>query len=87
MSLMKKLFNFLGFFFFNYRDFLRLGSPLSCRSVEEEYTDDPLMAITDHDGMVSSLGLEEKPSTVETEKKLSSAGTDKCSRILEHFNI
>ncbi|BFZ02583.1 hypothetical protein BsWGS_05621 [Bradybaena similaris] len=56
------------------RDFLRLGSPLSCRSVEEEYADDMSVAVTHPEGMVSSWGLEEKPSTVETEKKLSSAG-------------
>ncbi|XP_059163899.1 WD repeat and FYVE domain-containing protein 3-like isoform X2 [Physella acuta] len=56
------------------RDFLRLGSPLSCRSVEEEDIEDQSLAITDPDGMSSSLDLEEKPATVETEKKLNSAG-------------
>ncbi|CAL1540511.1 unnamed protein product, partial [Lymnaea stagnalis] len=56
------------------RDFLRLGSPLSCRSVEEEYMEDQSLAVTDPDNMASSLDMEEKPSTMETEKKLNSAG-------------
>ncbi|XP_035824115.1 WD repeat and FYVE domain-containing protein 3 isoform X2 [Aplysia californica] len=55
------------------RDFLRLGSPLSCRSVEEEYAEDGLFW-PDTDGMVVSLGMEEKSATMETEKKLNSAG-------------
>ncbi|KAI8741991.1 WD repeat and FYVE domain-containing protein 3 isoform X1 [Biomphalaria glabrata] len=56
------------------RDFLRLGSPLSCRSVEEKYYDDDSVAVTDPDNMASSLEMEEKPVTMETEKKLNSAG-------------
>ncbi|GFN82004.1 WD repeat and fyve domain-containing protein 3, partial [Plakobranchus ocellatus] len=56
------------------RDFLRLGSPLSCRAVEEAYQDDRCMAVTEPDGMTMSLGMDEKSAARETEEKLSSAG-------------
>ncbi|KAK7508020.1 hypothetical protein BaRGS_00000985, partial [Batillaria attramentaria] len=56
------------------RDFLRLGSPLSCRSVEEEYQDQSSLPWHDPDVINWSVGMEEKQATVETERKLKSAG-------------
>ena len=56
------------------RDFLRLGSPLSCRAVEEGYQDDRCIAVTEPDGMIMSLGMDEKSAAMETEEKLNSAG-------------
>lgn len=43
--------------------------------MEEKYYDDDSVAVTDPDNMASSLEMEEKPVTMETEKKLNSAGT------------
>ncbi|XP_070185825.1 WD repeat and FYVE domain-containing protein 3-like isoform X2 [Littorina saxatilis] len=56
------------------RDFLRLGSPLSCRSVEEEYQDQSSLPWHDPDIITWSVGMEEKQATMETERKLQSAG-------------
>ena len=57
-----------------YRDFLRLGSPLSCRSVEEEYQDQSSLPWHDPDIISWSVGMEEKEATMDTERKLQSAG-------------
>ncbi|XP_041362357.1 WD repeat and FYVE domain-containing protein 3-like isoform X2 [Gigantopelta aegis] len=54
------------------RDFLRLGSPLSCRSVDD--TEDSLSIWEDPMCIAHSLGMEDKQSTVDIEKKLQSAG-------------
>ncbi|XP_076455501.1 WD repeat and FYVE domain-containing protein 3-like isoform X2 [Babylonia areolata] len=56
------------------RDFLRLGSPLSCRSVEEEYQDQSSLPWHDPDIVSRSVSMEEKQATVDTERKLQSAG-------------
>ncbi|XP_050392525.2 WD repeat and FYVE domain-containing protein 3 [Patella vulgata] len=56
------------------RDFLRLGSPLSCRPVEDFQAGAAHGTWNDPDLISTSVGIEEKTSTMEIEKKLKSAG-------------
>ncbi|XP_048248442.1 WD repeat and FYVE domain-containing protein 3-like isoform X1 [Haliotis rufescens] len=55
------------------RDFMRLGSPLSCRAVEDTAQLDTC-AWHDAEIVSHSVNMEDKKATVEIEKKLKSAG-------------
>ncbi|ESO89055.1 hypothetical protein LOTGIDRAFT_154132 [Lottia gigantea] len=56
------------------RDFLRLGSPLNCRPVEDVQDVGSNGTWNDPDLISKSVGIEDKTSTMEIEKKLKSAG-------------